>query len=176
MDPSSGSSFSEGQELFQKVKNCFISAPVLVLQELDHQFIVEVDASDVGIWAVLFQRCPLDGELHPCAVLSRKHSSIERNYDVGNRELLAVKVALEEGRDWLEGAKQPFLVWTVCQVCVCSETELLFQSIGAAPETSQLYGMASRFDSSVMQRVGQLSQRKSFLGVNPSMFPYNCSL
>ncbi|KAI3364204.1 hypothetical protein L3Q82_010812 [Scortum barcoo] len=39
-------------------------------------------------------------------------SPAERNYDIGNRELLAVKLALEEWRHWLEGSKQPFLVWT----------------------------------------------------------------
>ncbi|XP_034456240.1 uncharacterized protein LOC117770697 [Hippoglossus hippoglossus] len=37
-----------------------------------------------------------------------KLSPAERNYDVGNRELLA----LEGWRHWLEGAEQPFLVWT----------------------------------------------------------------
>ena len=31
---------------------------------------------------------------------------------MGNRELLAVKVALEEWRHWLEGASQLFIVWT----------------------------------------------------------------
>uniref|UniRef100_A0A8C1PHS1 Gypsy retrotransposon integrase-like protein 1 n=1 Tax=Cyprinus carpio TaxID=7962 RepID=A0A8C1PHS1_CYPCA len=36
----------------------------------------------------------------------------ERNYDIGNRELLAVKLALEEWRHWLEGARHPFLVLT----------------------------------------------------------------
>uniref|UniRef100_A0A8C1BM78 Gypsy retrotransposon integrase-like protein 1 n=1 Tax=Cyprinus carpio carpio TaxID=630221 RepID=A0A8C1BM78_CYPCA len=36
----------------------------------------------------------------------------ERNYDIGNRELLAVKLALEEWRHWLEGARFPFIVWT----------------------------------------------------------------
>lgn len=36
----------------------------------------------------------------------------EKTYDVGNKELLAVKVALEEWRHWLKGARQPFLVWT----------------------------------------------------------------
>ncbi|TWW58269.1 Retrovirus-related Pol polyprotein from transposon 17.6 [Takifugu flavidus] len=38
--------------------------------------------------------------------------SPEQNYDIGNRELLAVKLALEEWRHWLEGTKLPFLVWT----------------------------------------------------------------
>lgn len=39
-------------------------------------------------------------------------SSAERNYAVGNRELLAVVLALEEWRHWLEGVDQPFVVWT----------------------------------------------------------------
>ena len=50
--------------------------------------------------------------MHPCAFLSRRLSAAESNYDVGNRELLAVKVALEEWRHWLEGAQHPFIVWT----------------------------------------------------------------
>ncbi|KAK3569386.1 hypothetical protein QTP86_027818, partial [Hemibagrus guttatus] len=36
----------------------------------------------------------------------------EANYDVGNRELLSIKAALEEWRHWLEGARHPFLVLT----------------------------------------------------------------
>ncbi|KAF7640754.1 hypothetical protein LDENG_00016960, partial [Lucifuga dentata] len=50
--------------------------------------------------------------VHPCAYFSHKLSPAEENYDIGNRELLAVKLALEEWRHWLEGAEQPFLVWT----------------------------------------------------------------
>ena len=61
---------------------------------------------------VLSQTSSEDHRLHPCAFLSRKLSPAERNYDVGNKELLAVKVALEEWRHWLEGSRHPFLVWT----------------------------------------------------------------
>ncbi|MGL5566364.1 MAG: Ty3/Gypsy family RNase HI domain-containing protein, partial [Plesiomonas sp.] len=50
--------------------------------------------------------------LHPCAFFSRKLSPAEVNYDIGNRDLLAIKIALEEWRHWLEGAKHPFLVLT----------------------------------------------------------------
>ena len=76
------------------------------------QFIVEVDASDTGVGAVLSQRSPKDQRLHPCAYFSRRLSPAEVNYDIGNRELLAVVLALQEWRHWLEGAEHPFVVWT----------------------------------------------------------------
>uniref|UniRef100_A0A8C9ZTG8 Gypsy retrotransposon integrase-like protein 1 n=1 Tax=Sander lucioperca TaxID=283035 RepID=A0A8C9ZTG8_SANLU len=97
---------------FQVLKERFVTAPVLTMSDPCRQFVVEVDASNVGLGAILSQRLSTDGKLHPCAFLSRKLSPAERNYDVGNRELLAVKVALEEWRHWLEGAEHPFLVWT----------------------------------------------------------------
>ncbi len=51
-------------------------------------------------------------KLHPCALFSRKLSPAETNYDISNRELLAIKLALEEWRHWLEGAQEPFVVLT----------------------------------------------------------------
>ncbi len=73
---------------------------------------VEVDASEVGVGAVLSQRSSSDDKVHPCAYFSHRLSPAERNYDIGNRELLAVKLALEEWRHWLEGSGVPFIVWT----------------------------------------------------------------
>ncbi len=102
----------QAQKAFTKLKSCFTSAPVLSVPDPELQFIVEVDASEVGVGAVLSQRSPLDGKVHPCAYFSHRLSPAERNYDVGNRELLAVRLALGEWRHWLEGAAEPFLVWT----------------------------------------------------------------
>ncbi len=42
---------------------------------------------------------------------SHRLTPAERNYDVGNRELLAIRLALGEWRHWLEGASVPFIVW-----------------------------------------------------------------
>ena len=53
-----------------------------------------------------------DNKFHPCAFYWHRLTPIEENYDVSNREFLAVKLALEEWRHWLEGASVPFLVWT----------------------------------------------------------------
>lgn len=103
---------TEAELAFKELKHRFTSAPVLIQPNPELQFIVEVDASDCGVGAVLSQRSPSDQKLHPCAYFSRKLSSAERNYDIGNRELLAIKLALEEWRHWLEGATHPFVVWS----------------------------------------------------------------
>ncbi|KAK3545988.1 hypothetical protein QTP70_018944 [Hemibagrus guttatus] len=97
---------------FQQLKNCFTTAPILRHPDPDLPFVVEVDASSSGLGAVLSQRHGEPGKLHPCAFYSRKLTSAEVNYDVGNRELLAIKAALEEWRHWLEGARHPFQVLT----------------------------------------------------------------
>ena len=100
------------QAAFNILKEKFSSAPILVHPDPGLQFIVEVDASDSGMGALLSQRSPDDHKLHPCAFFSRRLSPAEQNYDVGNQELLAVVLALQEWRHWLEGAVQSFIVWT----------------------------------------------------------------
>ncbi|KAI2650240.1 Transposon Tf2-6 polyprotein [Labeo rohita] len=102
----------EAEGAFNRLKKLFTSAPILTLPDPETPFVVEVDASDSGVGAVLSQRSSVDNKLHPCAYFSRKLTPTQRNYDIGNRELLAVKMALEEWRHWLEGAKFPFLIWT----------------------------------------------------------------
>lgn len=98
------------QSAFMDLKEQFASAPILTQPDLSLQFVVEVDASDSGVGAVLSQQ--KEGKLHPCAFFSHRLSPAERNYDVGDRELLPIKLALEEWRHWLEGSAQPFVVWT----------------------------------------------------------------
>lgn len=71
-----------------------------------------VHASEAGVGAILWQRLGDKSKLHPVAFFSRKLSPAECNYDVGNRELLAIKLALEEWRHWLEGATHPFVIYT----------------------------------------------------------------
>ncbi|KAK3517629.1 hypothetical protein QTP70_013430 [Hemibagrus guttatus] len=97
---------------FQTLKQAFTTAPLLVHPDPELPFIVEVDASTTGVGAVLSQQQGNPRKLHPCAFFSRKLNSAEVNYDIENRELLAVKLALEEWRHWLEGAKHPFTVLT----------------------------------------------------------------
>ncbi|KAL0190891.1 hypothetical protein M9458_013589, partial [Cirrhinus mrigala] len=97
---------------FNQLKKIFSTAPLLHHPDPKKPFNVEVDASTTGVGAVLSQAVGESPLLHPCAYYSRKLSPAEQNYDVGNRELLAIKLALEEWRHWLEGATHPFTIIT----------------------------------------------------------------
>ncbi|KAL0168445.1 hypothetical protein M9458_036667, partial [Cirrhinus mrigala] len=99
-------------QAFGDLRHRFTTAPILHHPDPERPFIVEVDASSTGVGAVLSQRQGEPGKTFPCAYFSHKLTPAERNYDVGNRELLAIKLALEEWRHWLEGAKHPFTVLT----------------------------------------------------------------
>ncbi|KAI2652522.1 Transposon Tf2-9 polyprotein [Labeo rohita] len=103
---------AQAQEAFDNLKSRFISVRVLSMPDPEQQFIVEVDASNVGVGAVLSHHSPKDGRVHPCAIFSHRLNPAERNYNMGTRELLAVRLTLGEWHHWLEGSAQPFLVWT----------------------------------------------------------------
>ncbi|KAI2661634.1 Transposon Tf2-6 polyprotein [Labeo rohita] len=97
---------------YHELRRRFTTAPVLRHPDPQLPFLVEVDASSTGVGAVLSQRQGQPPKTFPCAFFSHKLSPAERNYDVGNRELLAIKLALEEWRHWLEGARHPFIILT----------------------------------------------------------------
>ncbi|KAK3540352.1 hypothetical protein QTP70_029561 [Hemibagrus guttatus] len=86
-------------EAFQKLKATFRAVPTLVHADPTRPFVVEVDASALGVGAVLSQWRGETPVLHPCAYFSKKLSPAEQNYDIGNRELLAIKLALASGSE-----------------------------------------------------------------------------
>ncbi|KAI2657226.1 Transposon Tf2-9 polyprotein [Labeo rohita] len=99
-------------QTFLDLRQRLTTAPILHHPDPNMPFFVEVDASSTGVGAVLSQRQGQPPKTYPCAYFSHKLTPAERNYDVGNRELLAIKLALEEWRHWLEGARHPFTVLT----------------------------------------------------------------
>jgi hypothetical protein len=86
---------AEADRAFSHLKAMFTSAPVLAHPDPSLAFRVEVDAPKSGIGVVLSQRSGTPPKLRPCAFFSKKLSPAERNYDVGDRELLAVVKALK---------------------------------------------------------------------------------
>jgi hypothetical protein len=68
---------------FSRLKELFTDAPVLAHPDPSLAFIVELDASENGVGAVLSKRSGAPPKLRPCAFFSRTLGPAEQNYDVG---------------------------------------------------------------------------------------------
>lgn len=93
---------------FEKLKITLCSTPVLSYPQPGAKFILDTDASNTGIGAVLSQE--IDGEEKVIAYFSKVLSKAERNYCVTRKELLAVVKAIEHFHKYLYG--QPFVLQT----------------------------------------------------------------
>jgi hypothetical protein len=102
----------EEQSAFDMLKGAMSSAPVLVSPDNSRPFRIEADSSDFATGAVLSQQSLVDEKWHPVAFLSKSLSSVEHNYEIHDKEMLAIIRAMEEWRHFLEGAEHKFEVWT----------------------------------------------------------------
>ena len=102
---------SEQEEAFQKLKIAFTSAPILCHFDWEKSIVVETDASDFVSAGVLSQ--PDENDiLHPVAFFSKKHSLAECNYEIYDKELLAIVRCFEEWHPHLIGSPHPIQVLT----------------------------------------------------------------
>ena len=91
------------QAAFTKVKNAISSAPVLRHFDPTLRIIIETDASDFALGAVLSQE-DSEGVIRPVAFLSRRMEPAELNYPVHDKEFLAIVWACKEWSHYLEGS------------------------------------------------------------------------
>ncbi|KAG0152773.1 hypothetical protein PDIDSM_2578 [Penicillium digitatum] len=96
---------------FEALKKAFTSAPVLKAFDWSKEIVLETDASDFVSAGVLSQYDDA-GILHPIAFFSKKHSAAECNYEIYDKELLAIIRCFEEWRPELEGTPSPVKVIT----------------------------------------------------------------
>ena len=96
---------TECQEAFNKLQSALMSAPTLAFPNLSEKagpFILDTDASDFGIGAVL-QQVGTDGLEHVIAYASRVLTKPERNYCTTRKEMLALITFLRQFRHYLLG-------------------------------------------------------------------------
>ena len=98
------------QLAFLELKRALQATPVLVLPDLDKEFVVHCDASGYAVGAVLQQ--DHGNGLQPVAFMSKKMVGAETRYPVHEQELLAIVSALTTWRHYLEGAAHPIRVRT----------------------------------------------------------------
>ena len=95
---------TECDNAFIYLKKLLTTAPILSFPDFSRSFILDTDASNDGIGAVLSQRHN-DGREYVIAYASRSLSKSERNYSVTRRELLAIVTFTNHFRQYLLGQK-----------------------------------------------------------------------
>lgn len=91
----------QANSAFLKLKSALISAPVLSNPDFSRPFKIQCDASDIGIGAVLSQ--DFDEGEKVIAYMSAKLTSTQRKYTATERECLAVLMALDKFRPYVDG-------------------------------------------------------------------------
>ena len=92
----------ESERAFQTLKETLCDDSVLSMPDFSKEFVLQTDASDRGLGAVLSQ-IGVDGKEHPVVFLSRKLKSNEENYATIEKECLAIKWAIESLQYYLLG-------------------------------------------------------------------------
>jgi len=92
------------QEAFLLLKKALTEAPVLAIPDFSQPFVIETDASELGMGAVLMQNG------HPISFLSKSFSSRSRAFSTYEKECLAIIMAIEKWRSYLHGHE--FLIRT----------------------------------------------------------------
>jgi len=101
----------ERQEVaFKELKEQFTKEPVLAAPNIDKKMRMEVDASDYVTGRVLSIECK-NGLWRPVAFLSKSLNKTERNYEIHDKEILAIVRGLEVWRHLLEGMQYKFKIW-----------------------------------------------------------------
>jgi len=83
------------------------TTPVLVSSQDLKPFCIEADSLDFALGAILSQQLPREEKWYPVAFYSKSLSPVEWNYEIYDKEMLAIIHALEEWRHFLERARHP---------------------------------------------------------------------
>ena len=82
-------------------EKCFSSTPILIHTDVTQFFIVETHASQVGS----------DDKFHPLSYYSSKFFVVKINYEIYDKELLAIVATFEEWQHFLDGAQHPITIY-----------------------------------------------------------------
>jgi len=157
------------EKAFQQLKKAFTTAPILQNFDVNKPSTVETDSSDHVTAGVLSQ--PDDqGQLRPVAYFSTKMTPAECNYEIYDKELLAVIRAFEEWRPELEGATHRVKVITDHK-----NLEYFMTTKLLSRRQARWSEYLSRFDFELQYRPGKLNARADALTRRSADCPSNDS-
>lgn len=137
----------EQGEAFAALKGCLANDVVVSLPDLNRPFVVETDASQAGIAAVLLQTAEDSDELRPVSFISRVLTEAEQRYTVQEWECLAVVWAVDKFR--------PYLDFTHFEVhCDHSSLSWMFSTDQASPRVKRWVLRLQGFNCKIRHRRG----------------------
>ena len=101
---------TEQEGVFRRLKEIFMLEPMLAAPDLDKEMRVEADVSDYVTGGVLSMRYK-DERWRLVAYISKSLSDTKKNYEIHDKEMLAVIMCLEVWRHFLEDTWIKFEVW-----------------------------------------------------------------
>jgi RNase H-like domain found in reverse transcriptase len=155
----------DAQRAFDGLKTAFTTAPILAHFHPDRPTLLETDASDYAIAGILSQ---YDDHhmLHPIAFRSRTLTPAERNYEIHDKELLAIRDCFAAWRQCLEGASHQVTVYTDHKgLEYFATTKMLTRRQARWSE------FLSTFDFVVIYRPGRLGAKADALTRRDDVYP-----
>jgi len=157
----------ECQSAFDRLKQTFTTAPILMHYNPDLPVTVEIDVSDYVVAEVMSQRDDNE-QLRPVAYFSSKMLPAECNYEIYDKELLAIIRAFEEWRSELEGTLDPV------EVIFDHKNLEYFMSIKLLSRRQVRWSeFLSRFNFKIVYRPGELNTRADALTRRSEDLPLN---
>lgn len=146
----------EQEQLFRALQTALTTAPLLQMPDNDSKFLVKADSSDYATGVVLSQEH--DGKWHPVAFMSKALMEVERNYEIYDKELLAVVRALEEWSQYLKGAVHHF------EILLDHQNLKYFQTARKLNRRQARWSLIlSEFDFTLTHRLGKSSGKPDTL-------------
>src|SRR5258708_7359461 len=155
---------AEEAKAFQNLKKAFGSTPVLAHWAPDLPMMVEMDTSNCAIAGILSVTTE-DGEIRPVAFYSRTLQSAERNYDMHNKELLAIYEAFKSWHHYLEG-----LAKTIDMVTDHKNLEYFTTTKKLTRWQARWSEFLSQFNLSIHFRPGRLGAKPDTLMRRPDVY------
>jgi hypothetical protein len=142
---------------FQYIKDEFMKQPILKTFEWDVETILETDASDYVSAGVMSQKDE-EGVLRPVAFYTKKHTPTECNYEIYDKELMAIIRCLEEWQPELEGSKIPIKIITDHR-----NLEYFMSTKKLNRRQARWSGFLSRFNFNIVYRPGKQGMKPDAL-------------
>ena len=149
---------------FLSLKEAFSKEVILKNPDDNKPFIVETDASNYALGGVLSQ-FNQNNILQPIAFFSRQMIPAERNYEIYDKELLAIHECFREWRQFLQGSRHPVSV-----ICDHKNLQYFMTTKQLTRRQARWSLFFSEFDFTLTHRAGSLNGKADLLSRQPAHY------